>query len=210
MEEYCFWQKSFKNRTLFQRSLRVMRDVGGRHCLVGLRGFDVDTNSVFMTLAEDTASSLTQNDVAWVDVERLYICLSDALRFMHKEPHTLVHGDIKPSNILRTEAGDCELTDFDTTVRVGDHPGAFTRFFLRPFRLRDLEKTGDPFAWRLAEHADDWHAFGITLLMCLVHRSDNRTQHTVKAEDWFRLPEIWQARVAELLDDETFQKILMC
>lgn len=52
------------------------------------------------------------------EIQNLISQLSDALNYLHRLPEPLVHGDIKPDNILIDENGNFCLTDFGISTKL--------------------------------------------------------------------------------------------
>lgn len=58
--------------------------------------------------------------------------LLEALSYLHKheengEPHCILHGDIKPANIMLTPQGDIRLIDFNIALDLGDESAVWVR-----------------------------------------------------------------------------------
>ncbi len=74
--------------------------------------------------------------------------LADAVAALHA--HGLVHGDLKPGNILLREVDEPVLTDFGVARRVGEPQAGGSAAFMSPDRI-----AGNPVAWQ-----DDLYGFG--------------------------------------------------
>jgi serine/threonine protein kinase len=137
--------------TASQRELTLL--VRLRHPnIIALDGWGFDADGAFLL------TKLYAGDLALPAPERLPQLLSEALRglaFLHSRG--LVHGDLKPQNLLLDEEGHLSLADFGlvTTVGGGDQGG--TLAYMSPERL-----AGAP-----ADTAGDLYSLGAAFTVAL-------------------------------------------
>lgn len=94
----------------------------------------------------------------WPDIARLGKQIAWALQHIHDQG--VVHGDIKPSNIIITKDGTAKLLDFGSARDKTQHDtGQALNGFTPQYATRERQ------AGETAEPADDIHA-----LACLIHR----------------------------------------
>ncbi|XP_066381475.1 L-type lectin-domain containing receptor kinase IX.1-like [Miscanthus floridulus] len=78
-----------------------------------------------------------QRLLTWAERYKIIVGLESALRYLHREwEQCVVHGDIKPSNIMLNSSYNTKLGDFGL-ARLGDHGTG-------PQTTLDFSKTGDP------------------------------------------------------------------
>lgn len=147
----------------------VMEYVEGGDFLQHVRG----TNGPVPILYPDGLDGEPELTVGGFDEPRLREALAQLVAgvcFLHRSG--IVHGDLKPTNILVTPAGRVVILDFGLLRRLqtpfgpGPREVAGTRGFMAPEQLR-----GEP-----ASEATDWYAVGVILFQCLTGRlPDNIT-----------------------------------
>jgi len=69
---------------------------------------------------------------------RLFLQVCDAVEFAHR--NLIVHGDLKPANILVTADGTVKLLDFGTAKLLRDPDGKVTQFALLTPRYASPEQ----------------------------------------------------------------------
>jgi tRNA A-37 threonylcarbamoyl transferase component Bud32 len=93
-------------------------------------------------------------------MEVLLRSVLEGLDFLHR--HRIIHGDIKPQNVLVPDTGPCKLADFGISRRVSHaatHPIEGTPFYMAPEATRGAAST-----------ASDIWSFGIMLAEMLTGR----------------------------------------
>lgn len=82
--------------------------------------FDVDQERPYLVMKYLHGGTLAEKlgQLSQDDIRRLIDQLSSALHYLHTKPDAIVHGDIKPDNILMDEKGNYFLTDFGVSTRL--------------------------------------------------------------------------------------------
>lgn len=157
--------------------------------------------------------------------------LLEALSYLHKqEPHGILHGDIKPANIMLRKNGDICLIDFnialalgeDGAVKVGysrgyaspehygssyiseNRPAAIHRFnTIKQVQLSEEKKAGDVVSSEAKSYNDD-------KTECLCEENEYKTEF-LYGEDEHKTELLWEeeGEKTELLKGEEFQTELM-
>lgn len=114
-------------------------------------------------ISKNTLSSYIEQDRIKTDEEfmRIAVQLVTAIGYLHGRG--IIHGDIKPDNVLVTQQNDIQLTDFGS-VRLEGVPqygmNSGTLAFQSPQRLKD----------NICSKRDDIWALGVTL-WCMKHKT---------------------------------------
>ena len=144
-------------RALFDRERQALARLSHRHIAKLFDGGVAATGAPYLVMeyvrgAPADAWAANQSARAIVALVR---DVTDAVRYAHQ--NLIVHADLKPSNVLVSEAGDAKVIDFGVARLMGEsevdavHP--FTAEFASPQRLRGAIPT----------HADDVFALGVLL-----------------------------------------------
>lgn len=82
--------------------------------------FDVDQERPYLVMKYLHGGTLAEKlgQLSQHDIRRLIDQLSSALHYLHTKSDAIVHGDIKPDNILMDEKGNYFLTDFGVSTRL--------------------------------------------------------------------------------------------
>lgn len=134
------------------------------------------------------------------EVQRsIAVQLLRALAYLHRQG--IIHGDVKPANILLTPANRVKLIDFHlalapTGQQRGEHTGG-TVAYLSPERLAGKKKQPDP--------GDDLFALGMTLCQCIIGRLPMPSMSPEGLAAWYRdrpclFPSAWLDQVDPALD----------
>ena len=105
-------------------------------------------------------------------IVRLAVDLADALAYVHSQQ--IIHGDIKPSNVLLSPEGQPILLDFNLGRRRGssDGPAGGTLAYMAPEQLRFIaEETPDDHL--VSSTATDIYSFGVLLYELLSGKTPN-------------------------------------
>jgi hypothetical protein len=145
----------------FRRECQVASVLSAHPGIVTLRGAGI-AGSGRPWLAMDFAPNGTLADTVRntpgraIPLERaldLTAVLADALAWAHRLPSPVVHGDLKPANILLDAAGRPLLTDFGVASRLGDGHSVtvtqFTQTHAAPEVLRDGRASVSADVWSL-------------------------------------------------------------
>ncbi|MCO6460555.1 MAG: serine/threonine protein kinase [Saprospiraceae bacterium] len=136
--------------------------------------FDVDNDRPYLIMKYVTGGTVSEKAGKMNDeeIDRLVLQLSSALKYLHTLQVPVIHGDVKPDNILIDGEGNFLLTDFGISTRLEQK---FTQTMVSdPFASGDKGVT--PMAYRSPEtfryknwesqipgpHSDIWSA-GVTL-----------------------------------------------
>lgn len=110
----------------------------------------------------------TENDATYVEsIARIGMQVADALAYTHEKG--IVHGDVKPSNILVSDAGDATVIDFNLSMRHGAGSSLLggTLVYMPPEQLSSIAR---PDADSDCRPAGDVFALGATLYESLTGR----------------------------------------
>ncbi len=82
--------------------------------------FDVDRDHPYLVMKFLSGGTLANRsgDLTNVEAKRLIQQLGSALQYLHFKTNPIIHGDLKPDNILIDEAGNFYLTDFGISTRL--------------------------------------------------------------------------------------------
>ncbi|HTY71266.1 MAG TPA: protein kinase, partial [Actinomycetes bacterium] len=111
----------------------------------------------------DLGSELRENGRPGLDLEMVLACaeqVASALDHLHRGPRPVVHGDIKPSNIVRTPEGRVVVVDFGSSVVPGEPATTGTRGYAAP----ELASSG------LLTPASDVYGLAATVVALLTGR----------------------------------------
>ncbi len=105
-------------------------------------------------------------------IVRLAVDLADALAYVHSQQ--VIHGDIKPSNVLLSPEGQPFLLDFNLgrTRGSSDGPAGGTLAYMAPEQLRFITE-GSPDAQLVSSIATDIYSFGVLLYELLSGKTPN-------------------------------------
>ena len=112
--------------------------------------FDVDHDRPYLVMKYLTGGTLAAKEgkLSKEEVRRLITQLSSALQYLHFKTNPIIHGDLKPDNILIDEMGNFFLTDFGISTRLQEK---FTETMLMSSQS-SLGKGVTPMAYRSPEH----------------------------------------------------------
>ena len=116
-------------------------------------------------------------------IVRLAVDLADALAYVHNQQ--VIHGDIKPSNVLLSPEGQPFLLDFNLgrTRGSSDGPAGGTLAYMAPEQLRFITE-GSPDDQLVSSIATDIYSFGALLYELLSGKTPNKypsEQETTKS-----------------------------
>ncbi len=82
--------------------------------------FDVDDDRPYLIMKFITNGTLSEKlgQLSFSQINTLISQLSSALHYLHTLPEPVIHGDIKPDNILIDEKGNFLLTDFGISTKL--------------------------------------------------------------------------------------------
>jgi hypothetical protein len=157
------------------------------------------------------ADRLKQGPLEFRDLVRYAIQITRALGCAAQLD--IVHGDIKPSNVLLTEEGNGKLSDFGLARRLSSRSTAKSKVSGTPDYMAPEATMGDA-----VDHRGDMYSLGVTLFQATFGRlpytiaeecdlSDRLKIHRVAEvefpERWpAELPEAWKDILAWLLDKD--------
>ncbi|KAF8754833.1 hypothetical protein HU200_011451 [Digitaria exilis] len=167
-------ESSAQGRKEFEAEVRIISRLKHRN-LVQLLGWCDSRHGLLLVYELVTQGSLDRHlhssgsFLTWPERYQIILGLGSALRYLHQEwEQQVVHGDIKPSNIMLDESLGTKLGDFGL-ARLGDHGGRWqtTKAVLGTAGYIDPEfvNTRHP-----STHADVY-SFGIVLLEVVSGRS---------------------------------------
>ncbi|NP_001148178.1 protein kinase [Zea mays] len=167
-------ESSAQGRKEFEAEVRIISRLKHRN-LVQLLGWCDSRHGLLLVYELVAQGSLdrhlhgSERFLAWPDRHQIILGLGSALRYLHQEwEQRVVHGDIKPSNIMLDDSLGAKLGDFGL-ARLGDHGGRWhtTKAVLGTAGYIDPEfvNTRHP-----STHADVY-SFGIVLLEVVSGRS---------------------------------------
>jgi serine/threonine protein kinase len=112
--------------------------------------FDVDHDRPYLVMKYLTGGTLAakEGQLSKEEVRRLITQLSSALQYLHFKTNPIIHGDLKPDNILIDDMGNFYLTDFGISTRLQEK---FTETMLMSSQS-SLGKGVTPMAYRSPEH----------------------------------------------------------
>ncbi|CAL4955393.1 unnamed protein product [Urochloa decumbens] len=167
---------SAQGRKEFEAEVRIISQLKHRN-LVQLLGWCDSRHGLLLvyelvaqgSLDRHLHSSDSDSFLTWPERYQIILGLGSALRYLHQEwEQRVVHGDIKPSNIMLDDSLGAKLGDFGL-ARLGDHGGRWqtTKAVLGTAGYIDPEfvNTRHP-----STHADVY-SFGIVLLEVVSSRS---------------------------------------
>lgn len=137
--------------------------------IVKIYEFEQERGSFWYSMQYIEGPSLAQimasrKDLDELAMARLAIPLLDALDYSHR--HGVVHRDIKPGNILLSEAGRPFLTDFGIAKTTDNLVKTRTGTMLgTPAYVAPEQAMGQP-----VDHRADLYSLGVTLYELLAHR----------------------------------------
>ncbi|XP_058103381.1 serine/threonine-protein kinase PEPKR2-like [Magnolia sinica] len=163
----CFACKSVAKIVAYRihEEIEIMQHLSGHPGVVTLLAVYEDANSFHLIMEMCDGSSLlddlhnrrfkSERDIAAVIKE-----IVSSLKYCHESG--VIHGDIKPDNILRTRSGRLKIADFGFALRTLKgkelYPAGGTPHFMAPEVLQR----------RVTEKSDIW-AVGVVLHKFLVH-----------------------------------------
>ncbi|KAF8694062.1 hypothetical protein HU200_038515 [Digitaria exilis] len=167
-------ESSAQGRKEFEAEVRIISRLKHRN-LVQLLGWCDSRHGLLLVYELVTQGSLdrhlhsSESFLTWPERYQIILGLGSALPYLHQEwEQQVVHGDIKPSNIMLDESLGTKLGDFGL-ARLGDHGGRWqtTKAVLGTAGYIDPEfvNTRHP-----STHADVY-SFGIVLLEVVSGRS---------------------------------------
>ncbi|MCZ2101657.1 MAG: protein kinase [Chitinophagales bacterium] len=111
--------------------------------------FDVDDDRPYLVMKFLSGGTLAQQfgTISTPEIWKLIAQLSSALEYLHTLSEPIIHGDIKPDNILIDESGNYYLTDFGISTKLKNK---FTQTMLVD-PDRDSGKGITPMAYRAPE-----------------------------------------------------------
>jgi uncharacterized RDD family membrane protein YckC len=170
-----------------------------------------DSESPFLAMelvgGPDLAERLGGGPLPFEQVIALAVQLADALRTCLQ--YDIVHGDIKPSNVLLTESGQAKLSDFGLATRLSRTPADSPGVAGTPDYLAPELAEGQP-----ADMRSDMYSLGVTLFEMTFGRlpyaaSGSSIRDRIEAhqlanvafpDPWpAEVPEVWRNVLARLL-----------
>lgn len=106
------------------------------------------------------------------EVKQMARQILDVLRYLHSLAPPVIHRDIKPQNILRTDEGKIYLVDFGAVQAVYRNTLSFSGTFVGTFGYMSPEQFSGQ-----VKPASDLYALGATLAYVLTHRSPTELPH---------------------------------
>ena len=102
--------------------------------------------------------------------------LCETLQYLHRQKPPVIHGDVKPSNIILMKDGHTCLIDFNISAAgagYGAKVTGYTAGYSSPEQIAAAEynmKEGDPEKWRSVDERADIYSFGATIYHLLTGR----------------------------------------
>lgn len=139
--------------------------------------YDIGTaeDQQYLVMEKLSGGSLTEHIEQGLDIDQIFDLLqsvADALSHAHKQG--IVHGDIRPQNILFHDDGRVVVTDFGITPALANHPALSTigSATINPVYMSPEQARGKP-----ADQYSDQYSLGVVLYECLTqqvpYQSDN-------------------------------------
>ncbi|CAL4897710.1 unnamed protein product [Urochloa decumbens] len=163
-------ESSAQGRKQFEAEVRIISRLKHRN-LVQLLGWSDSRNGLLLVYELVAQGSLdkhlysgsgSERWLSWPERYQIILGLGSALRYLHHEwEQCVVHGDIKPSNIMLDDSHGTKLGDFGL-ARLGDHGGRWhtTKAVLGTAGYIDPEFVNT----RHPSTQSDVYSFGIVLL----------------------------------------------
>ncbi|CAN6335078.1 unnamed protein product [Urochloa humidicola] len=160
-------ESSAQGRKEFEAEVRIISRLKHRN-LVQLLGWSDSRNGLLLVYELVAQGSLdkhlhsSERWLTWPERYQIILGLGSALRYLHHEwEQCVVHGDIKPSNIMLDDTHGTKLGDFGL-ARLGDHGGRWhtTKAVLGTAGYIDPEFVNT----RHPSTQSDVYSFGIVLL----------------------------------------------
>jgi eukaryotic-like serine/threonine-protein kinase len=121
---------------------------------------------------------------SWFDIAKIGAQVADALEYAHA--NGIVHGDIKPGNLMLDSAANIWVTDFGLSRNEGEQASTGIAGTLRYLAPEQLSGPGDARA--------DIYALGVTLFELLTRASAFASVDSASLTDARRRPELPRAR----------------
>ena len=102
--------------------------------------------------------------------------LCETLRYLHTQKPPIIHGDVKPANIILMRNGHICLIDFNissATTGYGANVSGFTPGYSSPEQIAAAkynQEVSDPRRWRSVDERADIYSFGATIYHILTGR----------------------------------------
>ncbi|CAM0907472.1 unnamed protein product [Alopecurus aequalis] len=202
----------------FSKELVVHRKINHKN-VVRLIGYCLDENALTMVteyIPKGTLSDALHKDNIPFSLDtrlRIAIECAEALGYMHSQMHTrIIHGDVKPDNILLDDGLGAKLSDFGISRLVSTESALYTENVVGSLGYMDPLFAQDG---RLTAMSDVY-SFGVVLLE-LITRKKARTDDgeirlvksftTALAEGVRMVREMFDAEIATSVDMKTVEEI---
>ncbi|KAM0912796.1 hypothetical protein ACQ4PT_012598 [Festuca glaucescens] len=202
----------------FAKELFVHRKINHKN-VVRLIGYCIDENSLTMVteyIPKGNLSGALHKDNIPISLDtrlRVAIECAEALGYMHSEMYTrVIHGDVKPANILLDDKLGAKISDFGISRLVNTENTLYTLNVVGSLGYVDPLFAQDG---RLTAMSDDY-SFGVVLLELITRkkaRTENGEMHLVGtftqalAKGARRVREMFDAEIATPSDMKTVEEI---
>jgi serine/threonine protein kinase/formylglycine-generating enzyme required for sulfatase activity len=162
---------SGNNEDAFNREMQIAQNVARHPNIVNVLNAFYENKKYYIVM--DYAGGGSLSDIIksnQFDIQKFQMFarqLASAVQHLHR--NDLVHGDIKPENILFDEQGNCKLADFGTgrwrSEKIADEVMFTARYAAPELFDKNFEKVAQP-------NQADLYALGITLYESLIGRRE--------------------------------------